>query len=453
MLMYREPGVAVVEDRTIREDPALSLKLGSIVMPYFYSASWGDIRRRKLVHSESAICRVGDGRPKEVHSPLTLDEYCHPWLAPEVLLDRNQDQVVWRYERSHIREAPTHDESELVLWKYKEGELIPTKPKSVSRGICDAASVLMVHQVWIYLVDDVFVFAFPEDALREAPIEKALSPRPVRFENGRSMRFRRTFNTLSTFHRLKSIVSVTAQVEAYLNENSPHDQTMAASDGKEYFRMISDIREELSMIFSVISQQEEVWREMNTILKHLFPGKVEPYMTERMSATTEYIQKLKRQIDGLDKDAERVQVSIPRILDLKRSCAGTKESHWTAVMDAPVFGLAVAIIISTPLSFVMARLAVPRDSFFMAEDLKRRLLQWMTGTSKIVSPIITAVGAVSAYRFFKESTRWCPAPVSWWMQKLHELRHNNAPRAEKAGRGSKEPDVGSLDGADVTARK
>ncbi|KAK0992258.1 hypothetical protein LTR91_003554 [Friedmanniomyces endolithicus] len=135
-LLYRDP--AVLRGRSVASGPVL--RLVSIVMPYFYSASWGYVRNRKLAPLASTVQWGGDKSPKEVHLPLTLDEYCNPWLTSKTLLGRNQVQVVWRYERERILRASPHPDPGFVLWEYNDDkELVFTKPQSESQGIVDTA--------------------------------------------------------------------------------------------------------------------------------------------------------------------------------------------------------------------------------------------------------------------------------------------------------------------------
>jgi len=178
----------------------------------------------------------------------------------------------------------------------------------------------------------------------------------------------------------KSIVGVAEQVEAYFKGQSPEDQVTAATDEKEYFRIISDIREELSMILSVAHQQEEVWEELKTQLQLLYYIDIDSDVTQRMSATTDYLQKPTKRIERLDKDAERVQALIPQILDLKRSYVAMKESLWTAVTGVAILGFTVVTIIFTPLLFVVALLAVPGDTLLMGKhDHKHWFITKVTG--------------------------------------------------------------------------
>lgn len=42
-----------------------------------------------------------------------------------------------------------------------------------------------------------------------------------------------------------------------------------------------------------------------------------------------------------------------------------KESHYTSLLGGAVFGLSVVTIISTPMSFILALLAVPNESLLL----------------------------------------------------------------------------------------
>jgi hypothetical protein len=55
-----------------------------------------------------------------------------------------------------------------------------------------------------------------------------------------------------------------------------------------------------------------------------------------------------------------------------------KESYYTAILGAAVFGLSVVTIIFTPLSFAVTLLALPGDSIYLktAADKKRTIANW-----------------------------------------------------------------------------
>lgn len=65
-----------------------------------------------------------------------------------------------------------------------------------------------------------------------------------------------------------------------------------------------------------------------------------------------------------------------------------KESHYTALLGAAVFGFSIVTIIFTPMSFVLALLAVPDDSLLVApvkEERKRHFVGKWTGKSGLAS--------------------------------------------------------------------
>jgi hypothetical protein len=79
------------------------------------------------------------------------------------------------------------------------------------------------------------------------------------------------------------------------------------------------------------------------------------------------VQRLSDHVAKADQDAERVQNLIPQNLELKRSYTAMKEAHNTAILGAVIFGFSVVTIIFTPMSSILALLAVPEKSFLVPE--------------------------------------------------------------------------------------
>jgi hypothetical protein len=105
-------------------------------------------------------------------------------------------------------------------------------------------------------------------------------------------------------------------------------------------------------------------------------------MTTKVSTQ---LQKPKDCIENADQDAERVQNLIPQYLELKRSATSMKEAHQTAVLGAAVLGLSFVTIVFTPMSFILALLAVPKDSLLVEpvpEGYKRHFVRKWTGKSQ-----------------------------------------------------------------------
>lgn len=374
-------------------------------MPYFYSGPprsvriWRGIYARKV---ESKICPDSEEASHGLYLPLTLDEYCNSTLDDDTLNRRNKDQVV-------VRSAMRQQHGGYPNGAPKGKQTLPT------------ARLLMVHQLWIYRFGKGFVVAFPDVVLQERTIRQALS------QHSKNPLVR-VFEWLRAFigllerhiglHRPvldifeESISAASNDVEEYF-KLSIKEQEKAADDEKQFSHVIADIREELSMIQSVITQQDRVWTDLREEIianwlendvespadengsmvpeqseRHSehearivddqesasdHEGPVKPERTERLTKHEAKIidkmslqlQRLKERINKADRDAERVQTLIPQYLELKRSYTVMKESHYTALLGAAVFGFSIVTIIFTPLSFMMALLAVPNDSLLV----------------------------------------------------------------------------------------
>lgn len=147
-----------------------------------------------------------------------------------------------------------------------------------------------------------------------------------------------------------------------------------------FFLEIYDIHEELGMTESVLSQQEEVWRDFvfgiwPDLWRESPDGRFGPTqaLLNRVDAGAEtwkaipkphtQFKKYKRRIQTIKNKARRVEKIIAATLDLKQKHASMKEAHATAVMSASVFGFTVVTIIFAHLSFIVALFALPIDRF------------------------------------------------------------------------------------------
>ena len=181
----------------------------------------------------------------------------------------------------------------------------------------------------------------------------------------------------------KEIHILSAEVTEYSKAMKMEDFKVDVE--KSYFHIIGDIREELSMIKSVLLQQEDVWTEFmcKAWPDHWKNGRFDPVPADNWIALGDswrYIarpqtqfQKYKRRIAQLEEDADRVEKSIATLLDLRSKHASmqeahssvlqalesSKEAHKTAIMSAAVFGFTIITIIFTPLSFMTSLLGMP----------------------------------------------------------------------------------------------
>lgn len=175
-----------------------------------------------------------------------------------------------------------------------------------------------------------------------------------------------------------SIALISQRVTQYLDAGA-NDEPSIRSE-KEFLHNIEDIREELGMLQTVLTQQEEVWREFAFgVWPQHWPtgaeGSFQPLrgfgseeMDDEQVQMWRIIQRpqfhflnTKKRLKKLDEDAERAQRSIELKLDLKQRHASLREARNASVMSASVLGFTIVTIIFTPLSFLASLFALPID--------------------------------------------------------------------------------------------
>ncbi|KAF2804774.1 uncharacterized protein BDZ99DRAFT_467031 [Mytilinidion resinicola] len=345
-------------------------------MPYFYSEAFGKFQKRKAIYKSLSegwkyCCSATPLPGMTIHMPLTLNEYCKPVLGARILDERNKDQVVQRYVSR--KEESARKDGKLLDEKNEEGP----DPRRVR--------VLTVHQAWVWKIDNLVLAAFFDEsqgrfgARWEEATEHDVGDQLIRV--GKLLSYLINFldrpvsaglsePLFNTFE--KSIIFLSDDVNDYIRSSKIDDFSLDKE--VQYYREIGDIREELSMIKSVLLQQEEVWKEFISTAwpNYWVDGRFTPPFNDGFGAWRDIARpqvqfpKFKRRIAQLDEDAQRVENSISITLDLKAKHAGlrqtqasTKEAHSAAVMSAAVFGFTIVTIIFTPLSFMLALFALP----------------------------------------------------------------------------------------------
>jgi len=351
-------------------------------MPFFYSASLETLGKREEKHKKLTqyYCPGTDRKSLGVHLPLSMDEYCNPSLGKAILDGRNEDQVILRYQKKKIRAPRKSDES---------------------------LKVITVPQAWLWKVNDIVMTAFPSDICKDNLLFKSMndscfllyeSRGPSTYSGGANLLLGMFLSDLvdaldrhinaglseplfSIFE--KEISNLSEAVNKYSMNTRVENLNIKTERG--FLHVIDDIREELSMISTILFQQEEVWKDFvnKTWSEHWPDGPDGRFKLPKMSEDEDgpmYLDnhreiwskiqkpqaqfaKFKRRISKLDADAERVAKAMDRKLDLMASHAGLKEAHSTAIMSAAVFGFTIITIIFTPLSFIVSLFALPIDRF------------------------------------------------------------------------------------------
>ncbi|KAJ2983391.1 hypothetical protein NUW58_g6255 [Xylaria curta] len=455
----------------------------SLVVPFLHIDDWSIIQSRKddFVHGGIKCCvGVNHDFPKG-HTTLTLDEYCKPALPPEILEARNRDQVLGRYKeaRPQKNDPPQarlgygKDALEFLneLWVLMKAYMSKIRKKLHGQQLMEPAvdspppkRAVFVRQAWIWKIGDSIIIHLPSRMCFQYDINDT-SPRLGDSLNYILYVLRTIVKDLDnpstpwsglvepdepivkTFENALSIIS--EKVNQYVKKARVEDIDLEKE--KELFHEIRDLREELSMIKSVLAEQEEVFNEfISSILpnqRHAQqPGnqrRIKPRDTTNTGPSRSYRpqiryekimgigQRLKlkqsrkfeesaskdvlwlqatfykhqRQIAKLEQDAERVEQDVSTQLDLKQKHATMREAHSLGILSAAVFGFTVITVIYTPLSFVAALFALPIDQFNEGKNgdkdgvySSEYIRKWSV-TAELVSISVTLAAMWAALQF------------------------------------------------------
>ncbi|KAI0850186.1 hypothetical protein F5Y00DRAFT_268639 [Daldinia vernicosa] len=401
----------------------------SLVMPFISVDELLTMAKRKAKSSKATeslrYCISKDGEWLENHMALTLDEYCSPALPQEVLKFRNRDQVLVRHERKRqergnatatltsdiggesapgllkelwILVRPYVNELRRLIdprtWKFSKRR--PPKETVVKKN-SSSTDAVFIRQVWIWKVGSFAISTLPREIANDLYWNGAFTYTDKRIgiafilkhvielidkpssETPRSL--------LKIYENELSVISeeVNQYMKSVLVEDIDIDQE------KAFFHQISDFREELSMIKSVLAEQEEVWKEFMGKMwprqelgqqqdRTLNSEETEPSLPQFPTGFRNeedwnavwrprvLFNKYRRRITKLEGDAERVERNISTQLDLKQKHAALKEAHSTAIVGAMVFGFTIVTVVFAPLSFVAALFALPIDKFNEGKD-------------------------------------------------------------------------------------
>lgn len=328
--------------------------------------------------SELKYCVSKDKRFLECLVPTTLDEYCSPSLSPDVLHFRNRDQVLGRY---YGRKAPDNSKNG-GIWKNLRMKLKRQQTMESAAEGDSLRNILFVRQVWIWKIGDHSIITpqshgVSSDVSAEVfdvwhqhitsllnNLVRCLGS-PVQGAGGSSL--------LTIYEN--ALVGISKAVTDYTKIALIEDIDL--DNEQDLFHQISDLREEVSMIKSVLEEQEEVWVDFMSLMQPDQRPDYHPNTTDtgdlnldhppRNEGEIRKIKKLfakyKRRITKLEEDTKRAEQNMITNLDFKQKHATIKETHGTAMLGAAVCGFTTITVIFAPLSFVVALFALPIDKF------------------------------------------------------------------------------------------
>ncbi len=307
--------------------------------------------RRSLVEN-ARLARSKHHNALNIHLPRTLDESYYIGLSNSQLVDRNVDQVISRLEKNAEKQR-----------------------------------LLMVSQLWLWKMDDIVVSACGSERKWVRYWESERDPQTFlldEFKDG-SLYADQNFNSLQltilifsecinfldrpncaaleepVFYIFeRAIATLYDEVQSYMDQRAI--EKIQIKQEQDFFHQISDIRDELAMIKSIIIEQGEVWDLLYKDLRNEMSSWDENI--RRIATRPEsQIPRFKRRIEKIDDDAQRVERWIQVQLDLKKTHASLRESHNSTVLSTAVIGFTIVTVVFTPLSFMTSLLAVPDDKF------------------------------------------------------------------------------------------
>lgn len=345
-----------------------------------------------------------------LHAYCSLDEYCFPHLTKAALAERNNDQTFTRYYELLTKEQESATGKARHLVQHASGNEAGRMGKSIR-------PLLIVSQAFVWEIDDLLIIALPVSppetfwrllrhfrcyaaeeviALLLYAIFDAFDPEPKTKEF-----LREPPSDLNNIHSIfkifsRSIASALDQVSEYLKDKDVGN--IDARQEHRYIHQILDIREEISMISSIITQQDEVWRSfVSNSWPSFFPDGPQGFtmlqyskesdkfvtdqdddlklrgrreLFEQIAKPQHVFTRLKQRLQRLDDDAALVERSIEMRLDLRQKHASLQDAHASlkeaqkaTLMSASVIGFTLITAIFTPLSFMVSLFALPIDRF------------------------------------------------------------------------------------------
>ncbi|KAI3317679.1 hypothetical protein HD806DRAFT_514353 [Xylariaceae sp. AK1471] len=467
-LKSREPSCTV---QNLKLDKCGPYEFISLVVPCICVDKWAIIDHRKVEYDkeiEDPKNRISNLRKfLERCMPTTLDEYCNPSLSEDILNARNKDQVLGRYEKKRIVATPSSDDKEhhrallyelWILARAHMGELSQfvhkifklSKSQEKPPKTLKPTNVILVRQAWIWRIGEFVLMTelapnWPDKGklLMEwkHPKERIASflseivgnlDSPIRGAKG---------SLLRTYEN--ALIDISEEAKQYTKSARVEDIDLDKE--KDIFHQISDLREELSMIKSVLTEQEEVWLEFLRLMwpnqgqdqqaghhpspdllsqgsdqesdqeldhhpsrdseSELKSAKENTRWREFWQSRTKF-DKYRRRMKKLDEDAERVEKNISTLMDLKQKHATIREAHSTALLSATVFGFTIITVIFAPLAFVAALFALPIDKFNEGKDGNNKDGAYSSGyigkwsaTAELVSIAVTLIAMWAGLRF------------------------------------------------------
>jgi ankyrin repeat protein/Mg2+ and Co2+ transporter CorA len=394
-----------------------------------------------------------------LHVRRTLDQFFYPNIDTQ---SRDQDQVVYRYQtKGPGRDGPgTEPKIFMVdqLWMWVLGtnlivtsfpqrwdqpkndplnvldgiiEDINSKTRDPVKSVYDLAIIITNRCSGVFdrhrLGDDEFQFLdMFESSIGIATDRETLLFNRFNHASVQASAWLKSHRKLNKFSR-SSARSVhardgvaeddPAENEDYLDDGQPLfvDRLLDIGEETDLLAEAKDIRDELNMIRTVLDHQKHVLQDFQEVICEIYQGqhRSQHEVKKRFKDQQRMIDMHLKDIERMDKQAERIYHSITDLLDLKQKHANAFEARFardqaagTTRQGKTIMVFTIVTIVFLPLSFITSIFTINLEEFNNLNLPYVAKYTFGVGFAISIPLVILALSVDDIGDFFRMGRRW-----------------------------------------------
>ncbi|KAL4909719.1 hypothetical protein BDW74DRAFT_186228 [Aspergillus multicolor] len=311
-----------------------------------------------------------------LHIRRTLDQFFYPNIDTQT---RDQDQVVYRYQkkRSRVPEPKIFMVDQLWMWILGPSLIPKNDPLNVLDGIIEDINsktrdpVRSVYDLAITITNRCSGFLDMFESHLFNRFNRASAQASDWLKNHRKH---------NKFARRQEKVAKNLDKEEKKKQDSDEvddeplfvDELLDIGQETDLLAEAKDIRDELNMIRMVLHYQKNVLDDFEKVVSEIYLGQHQNQrdMKKRFGEQQRTIDIHLKDIDRMDKQAERIYSSITDLLDLKQKHANAFEARFardqaagTARQGKILMVFTIVTIVFLPLSFITSVFTINMPEF------------------------------------------------------------------------------------------
>lgn len=388
-----------------------------------------------------------------LHVRRTLDQFFYPNIDTQ---SRDQDQVVYRYQTKGPGRGPGTDPKLFMvdqLWMWILGtnlivtsfpqrweqpkndplnvldgiiEDINSKTRDPVKSVYDLAIIITNRCSGVFdrhrLGDDEYQFLdMFESSIGIATDRETLLFNRFNHASAQASAWLKSHRKLNRSSRSPDGAADDDQPsdekDLYLNDEQPLfvDRLLDIGEETNLLAEAKDIRDELNMIRTVLEHQKHVLADFQEVICEIYQGqhRSQHEVKKRFKDQQRTIDMHVKDIDRMDKQAERIYHSITDLLDLKQKHANAFEARFardqaagTTRQSKTIMVFTIVTIVFLPLSFITSIFTINMKEF---EDLNLAYVAKYTfgvGFAISIPLILVALSVDDIGDFFRMGRRW-----------------------------------------------